>query len=746
MARYLPLFSLFVLTFFGCKTISNQFNLAQHDKTKQVTEEHLLEVKNGKYFQINSKVPYTGNMISFHENENKKEEGFIENGYKNGLWIEWYIDGKKNSIRKYGNGIIDRSYVDQEVIDLFIRKKLKDMVDKESFLEGAKDIIKDYMFLYRGVSRGKMKSIYSIIGPPKGNKYSESQKDEYDQYRRTVLKDIRRSNGFGSELLLMKSAFHLLEKANQKSPHNATVWFLMGEVNDEILFLDINKDYKEFLSPNYSITNHASSFYVKVLELDPYFDNNIFVSEEEFGEFFNLDHRSKIIAKYGTLAYGYKHQGKMDSMKIAYDRGISTGAFQGPLFDIGKHTLASCDSNAILFTNGDNDTYPLWYLQDYENFGKDVCVVNVNLLNNPWYVKHVRESRSSDNQFIVYSDDQIAQLSSNLQSWETQTVKIPVLNDPENTSGFMEWELKPTYGRGFLRFQDLVLMHIVQVNAFNGWKRPIYFANTIAKKNRLGLEQYMELEGMVFELNSHEVKPIDIEKLKTNLMGKYSYEFVNHSISQNMPSYQRFIQNYRSSFLQLAVTFYMDYNKENNSNPRNDKKLSDLKNSIIDILNTMENKIPSEKIDFINDEIHYQVARIYGELNEKAQMKSILDQLVIRENIKPLNKVEYAKTLFKEFDDVQTAVKVLEDLRLDFLKKEKIIKQEELNNAAISEIEWRGWQKAYPDIIQSLIFIYKENNQLKEAEAILAEWIQRYPTDENAKGILKEIQDKGKDD
>lgn len=178
-------------------------------------------------------------------------------------------------------------------------------------------------------------------------------------------------------------------------------------------------------------------------------------------------------------------------------------------WDYAYNLLMSCRPNSVLFTNGDNDTFPLWFIQEVEGVRKDVRVVNLSLVNTNWYIKQLRSREPALK--VGFSDKEIDEMQP--RAWEfkqTVAMKLP------NSSITVELEPRP-----YLKVQDIMVLHVVQNNYP---ARPIHFAVTVSDDNMMGLEKYLVMEGMVYTI-VEEKKNKEIDAAATARLVDSVYKF-----------------------------------------------------------------------------------------------------------------------------------------------------------------------------------------------------------------------------
>jgi hypothetical protein len=138
-------------------------------------------------------------------------------------------------------------------------------------------------------------------------------------------------------------------------------------------------------------------------------------------------------------------------------------------YDYAYNMLVALEKDAILFTNGDNDTFPLWYLQEVKGFRKDVRIINLSLLNTPWYGEQLRNE-----------PPQVPMTAS--------TEELRTLRPVQDSSS----------GKIYL-VKDQVAMDIINTVYERKEPRPLYFAVTV--DDLMNLEDVLKLEGLVFRLD-----------------------------------------------------------------------------------------------------------------------------------------------------------------------------------------------------------------------------------------------------
>ncbi|MCX6252059.1 MAG: DUF2723 domain-containing protein [Bacteroidetes bacterium] len=271
---------------------------------------------------------------------------------------------------------------------------------------------------------------------------------------------------------------------------------------------------------------------------------------------------------------------------------------------MAKDYLNSCARNAILFTNGDNDTFPLWYAQEVEGVRTDVRVVNLSLLNTDWYIDQMkRKAYDSDpvpfslskekyrqgNHDIVYfieneglkdvyvdlkdlfhvlnTDESKLKFNTSqygmidffpskkfMVTYDPQTFlkDHPLLTKYRSRLDTIRWEID----RQGIQKNDLMILDLLGENK---WKRPVYFAMTMGPESYLGLDKYFHLEGIAYHLlpikakaEEGEMGEVNTEAMYNNLMNKFVFGNMQNPKVYMDENNMRMAMNLRNAFGRLA--------------------------------------------------------------------------------------------------------------------------------------------------------------------------------------------------
>jgi tetratricopeptide (TPR) repeat protein len=210
----------------------------------------------------------------------------------------------------------------------------------------------------------------------------------------------------------------------------------------------------------------------------------------------------------------------MCALKKNYHKNNRTGNWIP--WDYAYNLLIGCGKDAILITNGDNDTFPLWFLQNVEKIREDVRVVNLSLLNADWYILQRKDI------WKVPIDLSYAQIKCKDTKMPDGRI-IPRPQEPfydpiSKTKEFLFPYYDPTTKK-LIRVQDMMVQHILLAN---NWKYPFYFSTTVPPENRVGLDKHLKSEGLIYLVVPEEGNQmIDAEKSYRNLFQVYKYRCLN---------------------------------------------------------------------------------------------------------------------------------------------------------------------------------------------------------------------------
>jgi hypothetical protein len=306
-------------------------------------------------------------------------------------------------------------------------------------------------------------------------------------------------------------------------------------------------------------------------------------------------------------------------------------------WDYSYNLLQSCEPNSILFTNGDNDTFPLWYLQDVEGVRRDVRIVNLSLVNTSWYIKQLKNQmpHGTPKVPISLSDNQIERLTP--RAWKPQQLELPVSPDIINrydsvdrprmqsvqladSSVLKDGKISFTMNGipyqqdvRILRVQDILVWEIVRSNR---WQRPIHFAVTCSPDSKIGLDSYLWMQGLTYKLKPRKIPQssmgIDYDIMSQQLMTEianpsktpqigYLYRNLNNPHVYYDENVQRMVMNYRFSFIRLAEVAL----REKNNRAEAQK-----------IMRRMEEVVPIDVVPNLEMRISAYIMNMFNQLND----------------------------------------------------------------------------------------------------------------------------------
>lgn len=312
--------------------------------------------------------------------------------------------------------------------------------------------------------------------------------------------------------------------------------------------------------------------------------------------------------------------------------------------DFGANYLRSCDKEAIIFCNGDNDTFPLWYNIEVEGERSDVRACNLSYLQTDWYIDQMKRP---------YYESPALPISWEYKDYmpgKNEYVRVDTRNttplEVKRAFQFLHSEDKRTKldGDNYIPSNQLYIkspdgekvmfkkashftrseLMVMEMLSTNQWKRPMYFAVTIGNDYHLGLDPYLELTGMAYRITperSEDGRPrVNTAEMYDNMMNKFRFGNVNQPGIYLDENTLRMCRTHRMMFAQLAEALYMEGWQTEDTLVRKEKHAKALQ-----VLDYADEMLPACNVSY--DHTSVSMAALYYELDQPEKANTIMQAM-----------------------------------------------------------------------------------------------------------------------
>ena len=431
--------------------------------------------------------------------------------------------------------------------------------------------------------------------------------------------------------------------------------------------------------------------------------------------------------------------------------------------DFGRNYLSSVAPNGVIFCNGDNDTFPLWYLQEVEGYRTDVRAVNLSYLATDWYISQMQRAAyesaplpmQAGKDTYAYDDRQFNYF---MQPDETPTealksiaavyspdsknnpygineirypkVYMPVNADQAIKAGVVREEYRDQIqesinldlqrmGSG-LTSSQMMSLDIIASSIAQGWNRPCYFAMTVPSSYYLGLDPYLRLTGLAYQvsplINANGDAGVSTDVMYDNVVNKFRWGGLDTAKPSHLyldETVSRMVTTMRSALLDLATSLVNEGTlAREGQHPipagmTAEQYSADHYKKARTILDLMLEKLPTSICPFAV-QMGEQVSNVYYTLGQASGDNTCIEKSnkILEDEImhwgsymrfyQSLDADQYSRlTASDKFIDQQYMIFMLHDYFRQCGEKKYTAMMEKLSRAGVNVERLQAYQKAY---------------------------------------------------